>query len=57
MNLPAVLIKDKTQNISLAVQDIYNNDIDPENWSLNLSTSSPILLSGFGDGKYATKFT
>lgn len=54
--LPAILIKGKTQSLSIAIQDIYNNDLLSENWNLNLSTSIPTTLSGFGDGKSTKQF-
>lgn len=45
--LVPILLKDKTQTLTLKVVDIYDNSILPTNWDMKMTSSLPLTFSGF----------
>lgn len=51
----SLLLQDKTQALTLSVRDIFENPIQLTDWTLDMTTNDPIILSGFGEDA-RTKF-
>jgi hypothetical protein len=47
VEIPSLLLQDKTQTLTLSVRDIFQNIIQLDDWSFDLNTNDPIILSGF----------